>query len=90
MAPNPRRICIFCPNTANSGEHIWPEWMHPIMGVDLTTSRVETKGVPFFKDDSKTTLGIAIRGRNRKGQPGRQRDRHFTLGAFAQTARQEA
>jgi hypothetical protein len=43
--PNPRRLCIFCPNTANSGEHLWSEWMHPLLGEEVDAYRVDEKGV---------------------------------------------
>lgn len=27
----PQGVCIFCDNPAHSKEHVWPEWMHPLL-----------------------------------------------------------
>lgn len=34
--------CIFCPNIANSGEHIWPRWMRDLLNRPWDIKRTET------------------------------------------------
>ncbi len=34
----PQTQCIFCDNSANSKEHIWPEWIHPVLTDVKSTS----------------------------------------------------
>ncbi|MVA34387.1 hypothetical protein [Agrobacterium vitis] len=42
----PKHICLFCTNHANSGEHIWPQWMHPLIRTK-GLNHLNTRGLPI-------------------------------------------
>jgi hypothetical protein len=57
-----RRLCIFCEREGLSKEHIWSEWMHPILGI-----RPEDEALEFVRVQARSRASTTQRVRNRQG-----------------------
>ena len=57
MAPRPQKQCIFCSNPANSKEHFWSEWMHPLLP-ELPDPRHGRRVTNFHPSEGRREEGI--------------------------------
>ena len=56
----PRRQCIFCDNPVDSKEHLWSEWMHPLIG-DEPSSKHNRHTITKWRDGREQMEGPSDR-----------------------------
>jgi hypothetical protein len=67
MPPKPQRLCIFCGGAPVTGEHIFPEWMHPLLaGTD--NQRFEISGRLQYASRERRAAKLAISDRMRSNE----------------------